>query len=200
MHDAESDCTEEQAKCDRNGDLGIEDSGGVMFSTNSLSIPEIGVPTICINIYRGQSCDITCRNGWYFSGARSCSCSFTDGTCALSGGQCKRCPQLDTCGGGNSHGEGIWAIKNPENSALPKFGTAAPYLADDCGADDCPLQTVATADFKRTKDDGTTEGSITAPMGDGIITTEEAAEFVMYDICSCYKVSGHSFISILLQL
>ena len=44
-----------------------------MFDTSSLSLPEIGVPTICTDIYRGQHCVIKCRNGWYFSGTRSCT-------------------------------------------------------------------------------------------------------------------------------
>ena len=114
-HDSYQDCTEPQAKCDGNTDLGIVDSGGIVFNKSSLSIPEIGKPTICTNIYRGQHCVITCRNGWYMSGIRGCSCSFDDGACALSGGECVRCPQLDACGGGSSHGDGIWVEKSPEN-------------------------------------------------------------------------------------
>jgi hypothetical protein len=99
FHDNYEDCTESKARCDGNTDLDdTVDSGGVIFSTSSLSIPEIGVPTICTSIYRGQQCIITCRNGWYFSGTRSCSCDFGTGACQLSGGKCVRCPQLDACG------------------------------------------------------------------------------------------------------
>jgi hypothetical protein len=65
---------------------------------SSLSLPEIGVPTICTDIYRDQTCTILCRNGWYFSGTRSCTCKFGDGSCKLSSGECKRCPQLNNCG------------------------------------------------------------------------------------------------------
>jgi hypothetical protein len=94
LHDHQLDCVAGGGVCDGNTDLNIRDSGGVLFSFDSLGLPEIGAPTICDKIYRGQTCDITCRFGWYFAGTRSCSCDFGTGSCKLSGGSCQRCPQV----------------------------------------------------------------------------------------------------------
>ena len=32
-----------------------------------------------------------------------------------------------------NHGNGIWAVPNPDHPTKPKFGAGAPYEADDCG-------------------------------------------------------------------
>ena len=85
LHDSADDCNPGGGVCDGNTDLNIYDSGGTLFSFDDLGLPEIGVPTICNKIYRGQTCDIRCRYGWYFAGTRSCSCDFGTGACKLSG-------------------------------------------------------------------------------------------------------------------
>jgi hypothetical protein len=39
--------------------------------------------TNCIKLRRGESCRVVCRNGWYFVGTHTCSCS--GNTCTLAG-------------------------------------------------------------------------------------------------------------------
>jgi hypothetical protein len=139
--------------------------------------------------------------------------------------------------GSQNHGNGIWAVQSPANSAKPKFGTSLPYEADDCGGSDvtagsfivgrrygiktsgtstgwqslgarassvgtsfiasgvgdgdgvaterdCPLQSVDTPDIDTLEVDG----SVTVGVKDGIITTAEKEGYLLYDICSCFRV------------
>ena len=64
-------------------------------------------------------------------------------------------PICTAVGGGNSHGDGIWALRNPDDRTKPKFGTAPPYQADDCGGADVNAGSFVVGRRYGIKDDGT---------------------------------------------
>ena len=156
-----------------------------------------------------------------------------------------------------NHGNGIWAVPNPDHPTKPKFGAGAPYEADDCGGSEvsagsfevgkrykisavgtstrwqslgarasdlgttfvataaggsttdgkaelveCPLQAVDTPDVNGwlmtqhgTTDDPDWRKTILYGEPDGVITDDEKAAYVLYDICSCYHDTGAGQIS-----